>query len=76
MLKKTLEDGTVLIAYYDDGFHLYVHCACKGANEDEDEPLHLDPTDYIECPGCGKRYETMLIPTVQFTVNGSYELTF
>lgn len=73
MIKYTLDDGTVLTAYYDDGFHLYVDCACAG---EDDDPLTLDPTDYVECPGCGKRYETMLVPTVEVMVNGSYETKF
>lgn len=75
MIKETLEDGTVVKCEYSEGGEVRIYCAC-GAHNDEDDPLYLYPSDYAECPGCGKRYETSFVPRIELLVNGSYETTF
>ena len=73
MLRKTLDDGTVVIAYYDEGIYMHVYCACA---DDDTDPICLNENDEQVCPGCGKRYSTMFEPTVRFEINGSYETSF
>ena len=76
MKREVLDDGTVMVAHYDDGFYLHVFCACTGADEESEPSVWLNVNDYGQCPGCGKRFETVMVPSVDVMVNGSYQETF